>query len=74
MIKKYYKNISPDSAKNRIAKLVNAHNAAWKSHREIQDIADKDSYIYKRSLDRAITYSHALRVMGIVEDEILENL
>ena len=73
MITKYYKNITPDSAKNRIAKLVKAHNDAWASHEKL-DIAFKDSYKYKLSLNRALTYSEALSTMGIVEHESMENL
>ena len=70
---KYYKNITPRIAKNRIAKLVEAHEEAWASHRKL-DIAFKDSYKYKLSLNRALTYSQALSTMGIVEHESLENL
>jgi hypothetical protein len=74
MITKYYKNVSPDSAKNRIAKLVKQSREAWDAWNKISQYADEDSYTYKHSLTKAITYSQALSVMGIVEHECLENI
>ena len=74
MITKYYKNVSPDSAKNRIAKLVKQSREAWDAWNKIKQYADEDSYTYKHSLTQAITYSQALSVMGIVEHECLENI
>lgn len=72
---KYYKNVSPDSAKNRIAKLVNAHAKAWEHFRSIKKHnANEDSILYKHALKEACGLSQALRIMGIVELEILENL
>tara|TARA_R110002020_G_scaffold386215_1_gene596999 strand:+ start:286 stop:513 length:228 start_codon:yes stop_codon:yes gene_type:complete len=70
---KYYKTISPNTAKNRIAKLVEASRQAWHAHLELKEIKgiDRDSHAYQHSLTTAITYSQALRAMGIVEIESL---
>ena len=74
MITKYYKNVSPNSAKNRIAKLVKQSREAWDAWNKIAKYADKDSYTYKLSLTQAMAYEKALSVMGIVEHEYLENI
>ena len=70
---KYYKTISPKTAKNRIAKLVEATKEAWLAHLELRETEgiDKDSHYYLRSLTKAMTYSQALRAMGITEIESL---
>jgi hypothetical protein len=72
---KYYKTISPDSAKNRIAKLVARNRKAWVAHLELSETKgiDKDSHLYQHSLTEAMTYSQALKVMGITEIESLED-
>ena len=74
MITKYYKNVSPESAKNRIAKLVKQSREAWDTWNKISKWASEDSFTYKHSLAQAITYEKALSVMGIVEHEYLENI
>ena len=65
--------MTPRGAKYIIAKLVKAHNDAWASHEKL-DITIEDSYTYKKSLNRALTYSEALRTVGIVANEYSENL
>lgn len=74
MITKYYKTVSPNSAKNRIAKLVKKSNEAWDRFYKISKWSDEDSYIYIYARSQACALSNALQVMGIVEDEYQENL
>jgi len=47
----------------------------WVAHLELSETKgiDKDSHLYQHSLTEAMTYSQALKVMGITEIESLED-
>ncbi len=71
MINRYYKTISPTLAKKRIAKLIEAKDEAFAQYREVKDLGSEVLTKYWR--DRAFHYGNALRVMGIVDVDCLED-
>jgi len=74
MKNKYYKSLPNSLAKTRITKLVEAHEEAWEQLRSAKRLGAKRGHvIYDLRLAKAIGYSEALKVMGIVEIEGLES-
>ena len=71
MKKKYYKTISPSLAKKRIARLVKANDESFAKYQEGKDLGSKA--LTKYHLARSIGFNEALRVMGIVEIDCLED-
>ena len=71
---KYYKTIKPVTAKARIANLVEAHNEAWEKLRNCEKCGGfKGDSVYDYRLAEAITFSQALRTMGVTEVECLSD-
>ncbi len=71
MINRYYETISPSLAKKRIAKLVKAKSEAFEQYREAEKLGLKN--IKEHYLKEAIGFSEALRVMGIVTADCLQD-
>ena len=68
---KYYKTISPSLAKERIAKLVEASQKAWKEYKEGKEL-DSD-FLTEQYLERWLSYRKSLEVMGIVQVDYLKD-
>jgi hypothetical protein len=74
MKKKCYKSLPNSLAKTRISKLVEAKDEAWADFRKLERLGlEEGDYLYDYKLAKAVGYSDALRVMGIVEFDILED-
>lgn len=74
MKNKFYKSLPNSLAKTRISKLVDAKDKAWDDFREVKALGVGEGDIcYDIRLAKAIGYSQALRVMGIVDLESLED-
>ncbi len=71
MINRYYKTISPSLAKKRIAKLVEAKREAFDLYRKAEKLGLKTTK--EHYLTEAVSFSEALRVMGIVTADCLED-
>ena len=71
MINRYYKTISPSLAKKRIAKLVEAKSEAFEQYRKAEKLGLKTTK--EHYLTEAVGFSEALRVMGIVTADCLED-
>lgn len=74
MKNKYYKSLPNSLAKTRISKLVDAKDKAWDDFRSAKALgAKRGDVMYDLRLARAIGYSEALTVMGIVDLQGLED-
>jgi hypothetical protein len=71
MKNKYYETISPSLAKKRIAKLVKAKSEAFELYRKAEKLGLKNTT--EHYLTEAIGFSEALRAMGIVTADCLED-
>jgi hypothetical protein len=71
MKNKYYETISPSLAKKRIAKLVEAKREAFATYEKVKDLGSKALTKYWR--ERSFYYGEALREMGIVAVDCLED-
>jgi len=74
MKNKYYKSLPNSLAKTRISKLVKAKDKAWDDFREVERIGLKaGNYLFDYRLSQASGLSDALRIMGIVCCDVLED-
>ena len=74
MKNKYYKSLTNSLAKTRISKLVEAKDKAWEEFRSAKALGAKRGHaLYDNRLAKAIGYSEALTVMGIVDIKGLES-
>ena len=78
MKNKYYKTIKPVTAKARLAKLVEARGEAWERYRASKALDERLAHLNIGTtsdvrLQDALALSSALRVMGIVELDCLED-
>ncbi len=67
MKKIYYKNITPTVAKNRIAKLIEHRDKAWKKYRTMENCfgSAKEDSLVDTYLTEACAIDKALQAMGI---------
>ncbi len=74
MKNKFYKSLPNSLAKTRISKLVDAKDKAWDEFRNTEKLGAKaGDPVYDYRIAKAIGYSEAIRVMGIVEFACLED-
>jgi len=79
MKNKYYKTIKPATAKARLTKLIEAEKEAWEKYQEGKALDESLAHLNLGTkatevrLEVARGLSQALRVMGIVGTECLED-